>query len=254
MPNLSNSSSSCATFGWCGKCQTEHRLEQGAAHQLGLDLMEELQDSQSINLSGSSSPDDLRLSTDYLFGPARGQMFGVLECENEQGERSVLRAFSCQYNGMWLVPGWVPPIFDVGAYDEIMIPGDRRIKELGKEIESGLHSGDDLKILMQKRRVLSRSIMKELHGLYRLANFRGDSQPMTDFFRHTNGPPTGAGDCCAPKLLHQAIKNNLRPLGLAEFYWGQENRSASREHGRFYGACSDKCQPILGFMLCGAEL
>jgi hypothetical protein len=63
--------------------------------------------------------------------------------------------------------------------------------------------------------------------------------------------PTGTGECCAPKLLHHAAVHGLTPLGLAEFYIGRENRSATRAHGRFFAPCEEKCRPILGFLLCG---
>ena len=96
--------------------------------------------------------------------------------------------------------------------------------------------------------------MKKLHDLYELQNFKGEKKPLAEFFKDTNGIPTGAGDCCAPKLLNHAARNNLRPLGIAEFYWGKTNHSNTREHSQFYSCCVSKCQPILGFMLCGAKL
>ena len=214
--------------------------------------MEELENLQRIDYRCDSADADPRFSTDYLFGEARGQMFGVLDCENEKGEIVVLRAFSCQYNAMWNVGGWAPPLFDVEAYHQIMIPGDRKIKELGRKMAAMNIVNEEYQLLKLQRKNLSQSIMKKLHHLYQLQNFRGETMPLVDFFEFTNGPPTGAGDCCAPKLLNQAARNNLRPLGLAEFYWGKTNRSGTREHGRFYSSCVDKCLPILGFMLCGA--
>ncbi len=178
-------------------------------------------------------------------------MFGLLECEDSAGETVVLRAFSSQYNALWNVDGWVPPLFDTEAYDQIMIPGDVKIKDLGRKI-AALGDGDDgLLILKQQRKHLSQSIMKELHGLYELHNFCGETAPLHEFFQGSSGLPAGAGDCCAPKLLNHAACNNLRPLGIAEFYWGKTNRSGTREHGEFYSCCSINCQPILGFMLCG---
>jgi tRNA pseudouridine32 synthase/23S rRNA pseudouridine746 synthase len=34
------------------------------------------------------------------------------------------------------------------------------------------------------------------------------------------GFPAGTGDCCAPKLLHEAALRGLKPVGLAEFWFG----------------------------------
>ncbi len=247
-----NSFPSNVSFGWCGQCNVEHSLPHGNARWHASKLMEELENFKRIDYRRDSADADPRFSTDYLFGEARGQMFGVLECETGQGKIVVLRAFSCQYNAMWNVDGWAPPLFDVEAYDQIMIPADRKIKELGRKMAAMNTVDEEYRLLKLQRKHLSQSIMKELHHLYQLQNFRGETKPLAEFFQSTNGPPTGAGDCCAPKLLNQAARNNLHPLGLAEFYWGKTNRSETREHGRFYSSCVDKCLPILGFMLCGA--
>ena len=107
--------------------------------------------------------------------------------------------------------------------------------------------------LAKERRHLSRSLMARVHSLYRLRNFRGQESGLQAAWTGPGGIPTGAGDCCAPKLLNLAARKNLIPLGMAEFYWGRENKSATRQEGSFYPACSDKCAPILGFMLCGLE-
>jgi hypothetical protein len=187
---------------------------------------------------------DARFSTDYLLGPARGQMFGVLECRAADGNLVVLRAFSCQYNGEWRVDGWVPPVLDVVEFHRITEPVDREIKALDRMISEGATPG-----LIQRRRALSRDLTTRIQGLYRFTNFRGQTRPLTEVFQ--GGIPTGAGDCCAPKLLNHAALQGLTPLGISEFYWGRENRSGTRRHGEFYPACAEKCQPILGFMLCG---
>jgi len=171
-------------------------------------------------------------------------MFGVLECKDAAGKTVVLKAFSCQYNGEWLVDGWVPPILDVDEFHRLGDPVDREIKSLDRLIAEQKNPE-----LIQKRKALSQDLMKQIHALYRLTNFRGETKPMTEVFR--GGIPTGAGDCCAPKLLNYAAKSGLKPLGLSEFYWGRENRSGTRKHGEFYSACAEKCQPILGFLLCG---
>jgi len=78
-----------------------------------------------------------------------------------------------------------------------------------------------------------------------------ETRPLTELL--SGNIPTGAGECCAPKLLNYAALNGLKPVGLSEFYWGKENKSGTRQHKQFYPACVEKCQPILGFMLCGAE-
>lgn len=204
--------------------------------------MERLESRRCIDDTG-----DPRFSTDYLWGEARGQMFGVLVCVTDGGEVVVLRAFSCQYNGTWRVDGWVPPLIDVDEFLRITKPVDREIKALDARIAAGRDPE-----LVRRRRALSQDLTARIQGLYRLHNFRGEARPLTEVF--PGGIPTGAGDCCAPKLLNHAARHGLHPVGISEFFWGRENRSGTRQHGEFYPACAEKCQPILGFLLCGASV
>ena len=193
---------------------------------------------------------DARLSLDYLFGTARGQMFGVLVYADRDGRQGVLRAFSGQYNGLWEVPGWVPPIPDPREFERVIEIDEPRIKELTRRMQ-GLNPDDpDRLAMLAKRRELSRNLMTRIFGLYRLTNFHGQTRALADVFMGSS-MPTGTGECCAPKLLHHAALHGLIPLGLAEFYMGRENRSATRRHGQFFPPCAEKCRPILGFLLCG---
>ena len=107
----------------------------------------------------------------------------------------------------------------------------------------------DLKIrqLKQRRKELSRQLQAQMHAVYALTNFLGKSQTLRELM--PEGLPTGTGDCCAPKLLHYAATNNLKPLAMAEFWWGSS--SSDKIEGEFYGACSERCQPLMGFLLSG---
>lgn len=212
--------------------------------------MQLLENKERIDFAVGSDQANPALSIDYLFGMARGQMFGVLECRDEQGGIVFLKAFSGQYNGIWTVDGWVPPVLDPARFDDIVADVDGRIKALGEEIDA-LPEGSDRHGLIRERKGLSQQAMRAIHDLYTLTNFRSEIKPLSHFF--PNGTPTGAGDCCAPKLLNHAAQNRLTPLSLAEFFWGRGNRAKTRQHGNFYASCEEKCQPILGFMLCGIE-
>jgi len=236
-------------FGYCEQCGEVHSLGEGNAREHCIELMRELEEHRRIDLL--SDEPDARFSTDYLFGDARGQMFGVLECEDPNGDQVILRAFSCQYNGVWELDGWVSPLLDVQKYNEIVPGVDKQIKALGREIDALDKQSSKRKELVAERKSMSRAQMIRIHELYEVNSLNGESRTIFDAFRDGIGIPTGAGDCCAPKLLNHAFKNNLKPIGLAEFYWGKENRSGSKQHGEFYSCCKEKCQPILGFMLCG---
>ncbi len=65
--------------------------------------------------------------------------------------------------------------------------------------------------------------------------------------------PTGTGDCCAPKLLHYAAIQGLKPVAMAEFWWGPVSADRDKVQGNFYGACAERCQPLMGFLLSGLQ-
>ncbi|MEG3988644.1 pseudouridine synthase [Microcoleus sp. S28C3] len=105
-----------------------------------------------------------------------------------------------------------------------------------------------MRALKQRRKELSRELQTQMHAAYTLVNFLGKSRSISSLMP-TNSIPTGTGDCCAPKLLHCAAANNLKPLAMAEFWWGPP--SGDKIQGEFYGACGDRCQPLMGFLLSG---
>ncbi|HIK15502.1 MAG TPA: RluA family pseudouridine synthase [Leptolyngbyaceae cyanobacterium M33_DOE_097] len=100
--------------------------------------------------------------------------------------------------------------------------------------------------LRQQRKTLSRELQTQMHTVYRLTNFAGISLPLQTLMESR---PTGTGECCAPKLLHYAATHQLTPLAMAEFWWG--NTTRDRTPGEFYGACVERCQPLMGFLLSG---
>ncbi|MBU1001553.1 MAG: hypothetical protein KKE73_03410 [Proteobacteria bacterium] len=239
--------------GYCRACGREHLLHAGQALELARRLMGQLEEHGRIDFDVPQAEADPRFGLDYLNGPARGQMFGVLAYRDARGHTGALKAFSCQYNGAWLVPGWVPPVVDAQVFARIHDPVERRIKALGREM-GALPAVDPRRpALKQQRKALAQQNMKDLHALYQLHNFRGLTRSMAEVFLGPGGLPTGTGDCCAPKLVQYAARNGLTPTGLVEFYWGRENSSGTRHQGEFYPACPERCAPILGFMLCGLE-
>lgn len=64
----------------------------------------------------------------------------------------------------------------------------------------------------------------------------------------------GTGDCCLPKLLNFAFRHNLKPLALAEFWWGRPPRQEIRQHGNLYPVCQSRSFEILEHQLEGMAL
>ena len=236
---------------YCRTCSKEHSLPVTPALPHCHDLMELLESHRSIYL-GEHTMERSALSTDYLWSEARGKMFGILVTEDQGGHQHILKAFSGQYNGIWNITGWVPPVFNVDRFYTTQDEREKEIKQLSREIDMAERDSDNWQILRSKRKHLSRSLMQDIFNLYHLQNSKGIRYPLARVFANDK-IPTGTGDCCAPKLLHHAAVKGLRPVAMAEFYWGKENKSGTRQHGRFYPPCTDKCMPLLGFLLCGTD-
>ncbi len=213
-------------------------------------LIHHFQQNETIALDPSVETDP-QLSTSYLFGKARGKMFGVLDCRTADGSQTFIQAFSGQYNSIWDVSGWAPPLFDIMEFRATNDHTEKKIKALGKELDQQRPHTEKWLDIKHARKQMSRELMRDLHGIYRLNNFEGECASLYRAYNGNNGIPTGCGDCCAPKLLNYAATHDLTPVGIVEFYWGLDNKSGTRRHGYCYPSCRDKCQPILGYLLCG---
>lgn len=107
-----------------------------------------------------------------------------------------------------------------------------------------------LRVAVQARAARSRGLMAALHATYRFPNAAGEERSLAEIFA-PHVPPTGAGDCAAPKLLAAALRQDLRPIALAEFWWGPPPPGGGRWQGHYYPACRGRCAVILPFMLQG---
>ncbi|MBB1305289.1 RluA family pseudouridine synthase [Pseudoalteromonas sp. SR43-5] len=122
--------------------------------------------------------------------------------------------------------------------------------------QTHINISDEIAHLKKRRKTLSKSLQKKLFAQYQFLNANGETTDLNAIFaalpEHT--PPSGAGDCAAPKLLQYAYKHGLKPLAMAEFWWGAAPKSAIRQHKNYYPSCYSKCQPILGHMLKGLDV
>lgn len=113
-----------------------------------------------------------------------------------------------------------------------------------------------LETLREKRRKESEALQKWLFSTFKVLNARGESKSLAEIFAHTpmKIPPSGAGECCAPKLLQSAYLRGWHPLAIAEYWYGKSKTGEVRIHGHHYPACRGKCLPLLGWMLEGLEI
>ena len=134
----------------------------------------------------------------------------------------------------------------------------RRRRKAMEQADSTLNTqySTFLKSLQRKRKQMSDELQRWLFSAYRMLNAKGEERDLIDIFReYTHAmPPAGAGDCCAPKLLQYAYLHHLRPVCMAEFWWGESPASEIRHHLHYYPACRSKCLPILTHMLKGLDV
>ena len=110
--------------------------------------------------------------------------------------------------------------------------------------------------LKEERKVKSNSLQNQLFDQYQFLNKAKRTKGLRAIFENTafQTPPAAAGECAAPKLLQYAFANDLEPICMAEFWWGDAPKSEIRKHEHFYPACTGKCEPILSHMLDGIQL
>ncbi|MFY2563829.1 pseudouridine synthase [Corallococcus terminator] len=110
-----------------------------------------------------------------------------------------------------------------------------------------------LRAVERLRHMVSRALMRRIHDTYAITSARGERRLLRALYERAQ-PPSGAADCAAPKLLAYAHAHGLRPLALAEFWWGAAPPAGGRVSGAYYAACRDKCGPLLPFMLEGLQV
>ena len=177
----------------------------------------------------------------------QGKMFGVLVYNPHHSSFTsplYIAAFSAKLDGSYFHEGFVPPVYEMPA------------PPVGTS------------------RAESQRLQRLLFANYRFTNLQGETKNLLDIFTDEKPilspeeyfdkssiinssieplPPSGAGDCCAPKLLQYALTHGLQPLALAEFWVGAPSKTDIRREGAFYPPCSGRCKPILRWML-GDEL
>ena len=189
----------------------------------------------------------------------RGKMFGFLITDS--GE--TLKAYSGQIQGRSDWPGYVPAIFDYLQPDGYFKTHEAEITALNHEVNKyrGINAkGDERRHLdevRRERKERSQALQRWLFSQFLLTNHKGETDTLLHVFEQyarSEGlqqtvPPSGTGECCAPKLLNYANNHGLRPVVLREFWYGDSPRGEVRHHGKYYEPCQARCQPIIWWLL-----
>ena len=199
----------------------------------------------------------LQTRTDWHEELQQGKMFGVLVVKTPTGEVGYLAAFSGNLAGSNHHDYFVPPVYDLLNPDGYFKEEEARISAINVVLN---HTNDNnqetIETLKEERKQRSIALQQWIFEQFRLRNARDEEQDIYSIFTQTahRNPPAGTGECAAPKLLQYAYLNNLQPLAMAEFWWGDSPKGEIRRHGHYYPACRHKCEPILNFMLQGLEV
>lgn len=128
-----------------------------------------------------------------------------------------------------------------------------RILSLREEIDEYETEVERLKTERKRR---SAALQQKLFEQFKMLNAKGEVKDLCVIFEQTvhKVPPGGAGECALPKLLQYAYLHQLKPLAMAEFWWGNSPKNEVRHHGYYYPSCKGKCEPILHHMLQGLEV
>ncbi|MBR9921039.1 MAG: RluA family pseudouridine synthase [Bacteroidetes bacterium] len=144
------------------------------------------------------------------------------------------------------------------------LKGQFLYKQVVKEIKKDLQEYQEeletftskIKALKQKRKRKSKNLQRQIFENYAFFNQQKEIKRLTDIFPNfeEQQPPSGAGDCTAPKLLQYAFQHDLKPISMGEFWWGISPSTEIRKHKHYYPACRGRCKPILGHMLKGLDM
>lgn len=110
-----------------------------------------------------------------------------------------------------------------------------------------------IEALKAQRHERSIALQQWLFRQFMFRNAQGEEKSLPELFAPAV-PPSGAGECCAPRLLQAAYRAGLRPVCMAEFWVGSSPNGALRLDGHYYPACNGKCRPILRHMLRGLNV
>lgn len=175
-----------------------------------------------------------------------GVMIGTLICKNETGQKIILNAVS---GNSLVVEGevegiWVSPIVSSKDIENALSKNDYRIHQLTSLIQKASDSEKDA--FLKERESLTNESLQKVYELYKFHCIDGKEISLLDICKK-KFPPTGTGDCCAPKLLDYAFAHNLLPLSMDEIYYGKD--SLHKKNGVSYPPCDERCALILPTML-----
>ena len=194
----------------------------------------------------------------------QGLMIGSLVCwDNSKKTRIVLYAVSGNNKKLLATDNlkkkigveyiFVPSLVSANEIDSALCENDLEIHQLTDKINQLEKENPERKLLIKKRTKLTDDSLNKVFSLYSFCCFDGKKKTLNDIIAEHGGclPPTGTGDCCAPKLLSYAFENQLEIISMDEVYFGRD--TVNKSGGFSYPPCDERCGYILPSIL-GIEI
>lgn len=207
-------------------------------HENSLELKQILKE---LHNEVKNANDTLKATKFEMVNAKRSREFKRVEAENHPDKESILKHLIKESQT------------EKSKFNKLKKECKKRVEAIQLKLDAYHQQINELKHL---RKTQSAQLQKQIFDSYLFLNIDGKEKSASDIFKETKTkvPPAGAGDCCAPKLLQFAFQNQLKPIALAEFWWGPSPKKEIRKHGNYYPACKSKCEPILGHMLEGLRI
>lgn len=182
-----------------------------------------------------------------------GLMIGALVCKEKVlfSVSGISRQLEVVHNLLDCDFEIVPPIVDDEKIADALSKNDAEIHRLTEIIKNQGNQGDSS--LVQQRTALTTESLKSVFSLYKFTRFDRKSISLNSIIASHNGklPPTGTGDCCAPRLLSYAFSHKYTPISMDEVFFGKDTKNKINLES--YPPCDERCGYILPEIL-GVEI
>lgn len=178
-----------------------------------------------------------------------GLMIGALVCKEKIlfSVSGISRQLEVINNNLDFKFEIVPPIVSDEKIADALKENDEEIHKLTERINSGE------KDLIPQRTALTDDSLRKVFSLYEFTVCGGKKISLNTIIQNHNGslPPTGTGDCCAPRLLSYAYCHNYTPVSMDEVFYGKDTKNKTNLTS--YPPCDERCGYILPEIL-GIEI
>ena len=107
----------------------------------------------------------------------------------------------------------------------------------------------------RKEKKRSATLQRKLFEQFQILNAHGETKDLCRIFAQTiqkNFLLPEPVNVQLPKLLQYAYKHQLKPIAMAEFWWGRFSKKQKiRHHGYYYPACKGKMRTYPGTYVTG---